>query len=598
MRTDRLRNRLNRGSGCVLTGRSRSTRAPRHRLGTTISRDSKCTSGDVSGRCRKAVEAWEASTEAGSRLKGDGWVESNPGQEKRVLRRILVVLIILAGMATSLSPAGTRAQSDGGDWNGSSIANDGWRVEVVAVAQGESIGDAGLDTNAEGEWLLLVADVTNWTGGAATFPVTELSVSGAGGSSGGATGTVLNDLNLREGPGADAVILTGIPAGAMVEITGEAENGFYPVVFEGLEGYATVDGISVEGAVAAAGGTYDASASADAANALEATDGSDEIAADKTSRVTQAFTVAAGGDEPTLDFGTVLPLGDAIAAKTDLSKLVDVTTPELEELAIDGVLADGSVKLKDGTKIKLVGTETPKRGACYSQSATKELEQLTVGRITLERMSDTGADPVAGYLWRENGGKRELVNQKLVAAGAADASFDGQDDRLLEAWLTATRDQAKEDETGLWGECTGFNGDDRPEPTVAPSPTADAAEVRGEYPVLSDVREIAIRPGSYIGDKVQFTGRIFNIQVASAGQIATLGDQRTYQVPVVMQVYVVAPDGSEEAVFIGYDGDTTGMFEDTYVSIYGTVVGTQSGTNGFGGGITQPLVIADIIELA
>ena len=48
---------------------------------------------------------------------------------------------------------------------------------------------------------------------------------------------------------------------------------------------------------------------------------------------------------------------------------------------------------------------------------------------------------------------------------------------------------------------------------------------------------------------------------------------------------------------VGYDGDTTGMFEGTFVSVYGTVVGVLSGTNAFGGPITDPLVQADLVEL-
>jgi hypothetical protein len=40
------------------------------------------------------------------------------------------------------------------------------------------------------------------------------------------------------------------------------------------------------------------------------------------------------------------------------------------------------------------------------------------------------------------------------------------------------------------------------------------------------------------------------------------------------------------------------MFEGTWVTVYGTVEGTQSFTNTLGGDVTQPLVIADIIDFA
>ena len=117
-----------------------------------------------------------------------------------MFRGVLVVLVLLSGMAAALSPAGTRAQSGGGDWTGSVIVNDGWRVEVIAAAQGASVSDAGLARNADGKWLLLVADVTNWTGDAATFPVDDLSLSADGGDGSGATGTVLSEAPCARGP--------------------------------------------------------------------------------------------------------------------------------------------------------------------------------------------------------------------------------------------------------------------------------------------------------------------------------------------------------------------------------------------------------------
>ena len=39
------------------------------------------------------------------------------------------------------------------------------------------------------------------------------------------------------------------------------------------------------------------------------------------------------------------------------------------------------------------------------------------------------------------------------------------------------------------------------------------------------------------------------------------------------------------------------MFEGSFVSVYGTVVGVRSGTNAFGGTIIDPLVEADLVEL-
>jgi len=64
-----------------------------------------------------------------------------------------------------------------------------------------------------------------------------------------------------------------------------------------------------------------------------------------------------------------------------------------------------------------------------------------------------------------------------------------------------------------------------------------------------------------------------------------------------MQVSVPAPDGASEPVYVGYDGDTAGIFEGTYVTVYGEVLGVQTGTNALGGTISQPLVKAAIVDI-
>lgn len=89
------------------------------------------------------------------------------------------------------------------------------------------------------------------------------------GVAGGAVRTVTSDLNLREGPSTDTAILAVMPAGATVQIAGDPENGFYPVSYGALSGYAAGDYLSAGGAAAPA----------DPAPAAPATDGSGLIMA-------------------------------------------------------------------------------------------------------------------------------------------------------------------------------------------------------------------------------------------------------------------------------------------------------------------------------
>ena len=77
-----------------------------------------------------------------------------------------------------------------------------------------------------------------------------------------------------------------------------------------------------------------------------------------------------------------------------------------------------------------------------------------------------------------------------------------------------------------------------------------------------------------------------------------LGDDEPAEYGAQLQIQVPAPDGSLEVIFVGYDGDTEGIFEGTYVTVYGTVVDTQSFENSLGGGVTQPLVDAELVVIA
>lgn len=133
-------------------------------------------------------------------------------------------------------------------------------------------------------------------------------------------------------------------------------------------------------------------------------------------------------------------------------------------------------------------------------------------------------------------------------------------------------------------------------PTPTPTPTLD--EIVADYPVIPDIRELAIRPGDLVGEKLAFSGTVTTIRVAAPGNSFVLGDADPVAAEVTIQVSVVALDGSSEVVFVGYTGDTEGIFEGSFVSVYGTVNGTQTFENLYGGGVTQPLVIAELVTLA
>lgn len=70
--------------------------------------------------------------------------------------------------------------------------------------------------------------------------------------------TISEELNLRAGPGRGYPILAVMPAGSAVRITGDASEGWYPVRYNELNGWAYAEYIAVngqaQGAAAAGGG--------------------------------------------------------------------------------------------------------------------------------------------------------------------------------------------------------------------------------------------------------------------------------------------------------------------------------------------------------
>ena len=62
-----------------------------------------------------------------------------------------------------------------------------------------------------------------------------------------ANASTTSDLNLRNAPDLGAAILAVMPFGSRLAVTGAAQNNFYPVVYNGVTGWAYVDYIAVDG---------------------------------------------------------------------------------------------------------------------------------------------------------------------------------------------------------------------------------------------------------------------------------------------------------------------------------------------------------------
>lgn len=124
-----------------------------------------------------------------------------------------------------------------------------------------------------------------------------------------------------------------------------------------------------------------------------------------------------------------------------------------------------------------------------------------------------------------------------------------------------------------------------PSKTSAPTRTFTATrtpDVRSLYSAV-DIRELDAYPDDHVGENVKLEGEVFNI-----------GDD-------FFQLSVRKPGGSSYdtiPVIVTYFTITRppGIYEDSNVTTYGVVMGTQEGTNAFGGAISQLWIDAAIIE--
>jgi endonuclease YncB( thermonuclease family) len=272
-----------------------------------------------------------------------------------------------------------------------------------------------------------------------------------------------------------------------------------------------------------------------------------------------------------------------------------------EAVTVSAALNGGTlaVVLADGTarNVGLIGVSAPtvptatEPGQCYGEEARLYLESLAVPGTTVYLEADPKVKETDETLLRHvwivpaDGGKALLVNTKMVRDGYADVGQGGDKSKYAER-LKDAADTAKDKQSGAYAVCGEIH---KPNPQTP-------EQIKAQYEQV-DIRDVAIRPSNYFDRKITFAGTVLTIQVAPPGRGYEVGDSDPGFFGTYMQVTVTAIDGTTQVIVVGYNGDTSGMFEGTYVVVYGTVFDTHSGTNAFGGLITQPAVNAEIVEL-
>lgn len=134
---------------------------------------------------------------------------------------------------------------------GIDIPNDFPLATAIDIAAGswQAMGlDVGLGTTTVQVTMLWQAGIDHGSacGGSANVPPTGGDDDGSGDDdgpapTGGENATTTASLNLRAGASIEAEVLTVMPSGSRVAVTGGAENGYYPVTYGGTSGYASGD---------------------------------------------------------------------------------------------------------------------------------------------------------------------------------------------------------------------------------------------------------------------------------------------------------------------------------------------------------------------
>ncbi|MFT7644510.1 MAG: micrococcal nuclease [Candidatus Paceibacteria bacterium] len=142
---------------------------------------------------------------------------------------------------------------------------------------------------------------------------------------------------------------------------------------------------------------------------------------------------------------TVIRNNDADIFESSVHQVVQV---------VDGDTLD----LENDVRIRLIGIDSPERGACGYDEASAFLESLVAGKHVRVEKDISGADffdRLLRYVYLvadEVDEDDELVNDAMVRAGHAKTLAVAPDNRYRDLLATA-QDEARRAGLGLWGAC-------------------------------------------------------------------------------------------------------------------------------------------------
>jgi hypothetical protein len=278
-----------------------------------------------------------------------------------------------------------------------------WRLSVAGSTVGAEHAALGLEAKTGTEWLVVFADVTNFSNVDGTFTV--------------------KDLLVRPNDAAEAIDLAASSTRRVARLTNVSPEDGRTVDIPANETARVVFVYTVP-----AGGAQPTLVLGDQALPISATmqDGLDPA------------TLAAPVGPPELQSGVIS------GVKVQRAGSDPAGAPGSTQLTVD---IDGSP-----TVVTLTGTEIPVSGECHGVSSQAELLDL-IGTTVFLETDPTPAQPSDRYVWIENGdGTRTMLNQSLLEHGSA-RSDPVADGTRFGSWLAATESEAQAAAAGLWAEC-------------------------------------------------------------------------------------------------------------------------------------------------
>lgn len=179
-----------------------------------------------------------------------------------------------------------------------------------------------------------------------------------------------------------------------------------------------------------------------------------------------------------------LSLEDLLEVEIDFDSLPPVTpAPTLERVGIDDIIEGDELEvyrpeLDENARVQLIGLGVPREGACFAEQSTDALAAMTRSSVLIERdpaAADDSDGTLRRYVWVQNDdGTRTLLNRTMIREGFAVWTGEPAAARFAD-YLSQAESAARQSSAGLWEDCGGLR-----EPPTAPSASPTAAAVPPE----------------------------------------------------------------------------------------------------------------------